>query len=201
MPRAFAVLESLRPTFTGTVGPPGQVLMAWAAANWMRSAVPTFFSLAMLARLLQICSRPRFSLLEHSLARMREPSQAPLKQSWNALRIAARAASVHWPSARNCAVRVVEISFQTEGQAAGAFLGITDLAQSRRFWMERLGSGLGLAAACAVVLAANEARNRVVMYILYRVGCQHNTAQQEEMEKKTRIEMQLVEGRRTAGRW
>jgi hypothetical protein len=118
------VFESLRPTLTGTVGPPGHVLMACAAANWMRSATPTPVCEATLARLPHSRSMPRFSLLEHSFARMREPSQAPLKQSWKDDRMAARAASVHWPSARNCSVRVEDIWVQTAGQASVSCLFI-----------------------------------------------------------------------------
>lgn len=122
-PSAFAWSESERPILTGMVGPPGHVLTAWAAANWMRSATPTSFSFARFPRLPHSRSRPLFSKLEHSLARINEPSQAPLKQSWKEARIAARAASVHWPSARNCAVRVVEISLQTAGHVASSFFG------------------------------------------------------------------------------
>jgi hypothetical protein len=101
-------------------------------ANWMRSATPTDFSFAKLPRLPQRRDRPAFSEFEHSPARIREPSQAPLKlrgysqyqglvlmyltyQSWKAARMAARAASVHWPSARKFPVRIVDISDHTAG--------------------------------------------------------------------------------------
>lgn len=88
----------------------------------MRSATPTPVCVATFAKFAQRRSRPAFSGLAHSLARIRDPSQAPLKQSWKAPRIAARAASVHWPSRRNWAVSVVEISFQTGGQVAAESL-------------------------------------------------------------------------------
>jgi hypothetical protein len=90
------------------------------AANWIKSATPTSFSSARSPRFPHKRARPVFSLLEHSSARMSEPSQAPLKQSWNAALIAARAASVHSPSARNCCVSVSEISLHTAGQAAAS---------------------------------------------------------------------------------
>lgn len=120
--QSFSRLESWRPIRMGTVGPSGHVLTACAAANWMRSPTPTLVCEATPARLLQKRWRPRLGACAHSLARMREPSQAPGKQSWKAARMAARAASVHSPFAENCWVRVADIWVQMAGHSLGSSL-------------------------------------------------------------------------------
>lgn len=171
---SLASYESLRPILTGTVGPPGHVLIAWAAANWMRSATPTCFSLARFPIFPQYRSRPRLCMDEHSFARINDPSQDPGKQSWKAPRIAARAASVHWPSAKNCPVRMVEISLQTAGQPAFCCWGWKkSLNQSISTSMVRFVFAAADCAspvilkACTVLVAARAVMKMCEVYIIY----------------------------------
>jgi hypothetical protein len=108
------------------------------APNWIISAVPTPYCVAMSPSVLQIPTICWFSpRVVHSSARIMDPSHAEGKQSWKESRIAARASSVHAPSPMKLDLISVAMVVHTDGQSAAAVPIHDRTVRIRRFGLRR----------------------------------------------------------------